>query len=333
MSDRPTLAEVAAEAGVSPATASRALNGSAHVTPATRRRVDAAVARLGYVRRRSVYARPGRQTQRVVAAAICEPLPYALVNPFHIRLLTTAEQVLADAGASLVVVPSPGPAAVRTLLTGAFGGVLLIGASDRHPVAISLAASGLPVRCAGRSPEGARLPYVDVDNNDGARQAARHLVRSGRRRVAVIAGPRALPAVRDRLDGFLDTLADAGMVDVPVAFGDFTYSSGMYAMRWLLDRASDVDAVFAVADTMAVGAVDMLRRAGRHVPDDVAAVGFDDAPFAKRMTPALTTVRQPIEDLTTRAVRLLLADMAERDAHAHDGNPTLPTELIVRESA
>lgn len=331
MGDQPTLAEVAAAAGVSPATASRALNGSAHVTPETRRRVDAAVARLGYVRRRSVYARPTRQAQRVVAAAICEPLPYALVNPFHIRLLTTAEQVLAADGASLVVVPSPGPAAVRTLLTGAFGGVLLIGAADRHPVAVALAASGLPVRCAGRPPEGAELPFVDVDNSDGARQAARHLIQSGRRRVAVIAGPRALPAVRDRVGGFLETLADAGMVDVPVAFGDFTYSSGTYAMRWLLDRAADVDAVFAVADTMAVGAVDMLRRAGRHVPGDVAAVGFDDAPFAKRMTPALTTVRQPVEDLTTRAVRLLLADMAEREAN--DTNPLLPTELIVRESA
>lgn len=331
MTDAPTLVQVAAEAGVSPATASRVLTGSARVATSTRRRVNDAVARLGYVRRRAVYTLSGQSSGRVVAAVVCEPLRKVMADPFHTRLLTAAEGVLTAHGVSLVVLASPGRESVPLLRTGAFGGVLLVGAADQHPVAVAIAASGVPVRCAGRPPAGTELPYVDVDNPDGARQAAEHLIFSNRRRIGVIAGPRTLPAARDRLGGFMRTLEDAGVASVSVAGGDFTYASGAHAARWLLERAPNLDAVFAVADTMAAGAVHTLRRTGRKVPQDVAVIGFDDAPFAERMHPALTTVRQPVAELAARAASMLLADMAEADST--ETNPLLPTELIVRESA
>ncbi|NEE04697.1 LacI family DNA-binding transcriptional regulator [Phytoactinopolyspora halotolerans] len=331
MAGSPTLAEVAAAAGVSPATASRALSGSVRVTTSTRRRVNDAVVQLGYVRRRSVYSLPRARTDHVVAAAICEPLPRVLSSPFHVRLLSTAEQVLAERGMSMVVVPSTGTSAVRSLLTGAFGGVLLIGAADQQPVGVALAASGVPVRSTGRPPDGATLPYVDVDNVDGGRQVAEHLWTSGRRRLGVIAGPRDLPAARDRLDGFRRVLHDAGVRSVPVAHGDFTRASGTHAMRWLLHRCPDLDGVFAIADTMAAGAIQTLRRTGRTVPGDVATVGFDDAHFARQLTPSLTTVRQPVEELAVRAATLLIDDMTTGPRRA--GNELLPTELVVRESA
>ncbi|AYY11564.1 LacI family transcriptional regulator [Actinobacteria bacterium YIM 96077] len=331
MSGAPTLTDVATAAGVSPATASRVLSGSVRVTTSTRRRVNEAVARLGYVRRRAMYTLDRMRTRQVVAAAICEPLPRVLTNPAHLRLLGTCEEALSERGSSLVVVPSTGAMAVQSLLTGAYGGVLLIGAADQQPVAVALAASGVPVRSAGRPPEGAAVPYVDVDNADGARQAARHLLRSGRQRIGVIAGPRGMPTAQDRLDGFVRTLREAGIEDIPVAHGDFSHASGTHAMRWLLDRSPHLDAVFAIADTMAAGALQALRRTGRRVPDDVAAVGFDDAHFAKHLDPPLTTVRQPVEELALRATTLLLSDMT---GHAcdDDGRP-LPTELVVRHSA
>lgn len=330
MSGTPTLTDVATAAGVSPATASRVLSGSVRVTTSTRERVNEAVARLGYVRRRAVYTLDRDRTKQAVAAAICEPLPRVLTNPVHLRLLGACEEALCEQGASLAVVPSTNTMALRTLLTGAFGGVLLVGAGDQQPVGVALAASGMPVRSAGRPPAGVGVGYVDVDHVDGARQAAEHLLLSGRRRIGVIGGPRGLPSAQDLLQGFTETMRAAGVENITVAHGDLGHGSGAHAMRWLLDRCPDLDAVFAISDPMAAGALQALRRTGRRIPDDVAVVGFGDAHFAKRLDPPLTTVRQPVEELAVQATSALLADMA---GHAPgDGNPVLPTELVVRMS-
>lgn len=331
MAHAPTLSEVAAAAGVSPATASRVLSGSVRVATSTRQRVTDAVTKLGYIRRRASYSPPTPRSSRLVGAAVCEPFPRAVSDPFHIRLLTTTEELLTERGISLVIVPSPDTNTVRRLLTGVFGGVLVIGAADDHPVAVALASSGVPVRCTGRPPDGIRLPYVDVDNGDGGRQVAEHLIVGGRRRIGMIAGPRTFPAAQDRLAGFRKTLELAGVANVPVARGDFSFASGVHGMRWLLDRAPKLDAVFAAADAMAAGAMRTLHKSGRRVPEDVAIVGFDDAPFARRTRPPLTTVRQPVEELAIRAATLLLDDMGGNAEPA--ANDTLPTELVVRESS
>ena len=134
------------------------------------------------------------------------------------------------------------------------------------------------MRNIGRPPHDLKLPYADVDNYDGGRQAAEHLLLTGRRAVAAIGGPPSLPAARDRLDGLVSTLREAGVADVPVAYGDFTAASGTHAMQWLLRHAPGLDAIFAASDLMAAGAIQALRRAGRRVPADVAVIGFDDAP-------------------------------------------------------
>ncbi|WP_317985029.1 substrate-binding domain-containing protein [Microbispora bryophytorum] len=187
------------------------------------------------------------------------------------------------------------------------------------------------MRCAGRPPDGIDLPFVDMDNRDGGRQAAEHLLLNNRKHIATIAGPPTLPAARDRLEGFRQTLRDAGVLDMPVAYGDFTHASGAHAMQWLLQRAPHLDAVFAASDVMAAGAMQTLRRAGRKVPDDVAVIGYDDAPVARHTSPTLTTVRQPVEEMATLAARLLLMTLGDGDNPK--GNPVLPTELVVRESA
>ncbi|MFG3436615.1 LacI family DNA-binding transcriptional regulator [Nonomuraea sp. NPDC047897] len=327
MTDLPTLAQVAAEAGVSPATASRVLTGTVRVSTSTRRQVYDAMSRLGYVRHRAPRGTPARRTAGGVAVVICDHLHRLFSDPYYARFLSAGGDVLAELGLPLMVmtVPPADPGALP-VLTGSADGVLLIAARERHPLAITLSTSGVAVRGIGRPPDDVKVPYADVDNRDGARQAAEHLLLAGRRTIGVIAGPPTLPAAQDRLEGFVATLREAGLPDPPVAYGDFGLPSGTHAMQWLLRRAPGLDAVFCASDLMAAGAMHALARAGRRVPDHVAVIGFDDAPVARRVTPALTTVRQPVEELASIAIRLLLSG-------AVSVNPILPAELIVRDSA
>ncbi len=173
------------------------------------------------------------------------------------------------------------------------------------------------------------MPYIDVDQVGGVTRAVRHLIDSGRRRIATIAGPQDMVAGIERLAGYRDTVVAAGLPEM-VAVGDFTRESGAAAMRELLATHPDLDAVFAASDLMAHAALRTLREAGRRVPEDVAVIGFDDIETAAYTDPPLTTVRQPIVELGRQGTRLLL-----RLAAGEQVEPALilPTELIIRDSA
>lgn len=334
MTDQPTLTEVAAAAGVSPATASRVLTGTVRVSTSARTQVHEAIARLGYVRRRAQRHTPQGLTHHAIAAVICEPTARLFHDPFFPRLLAGAEEALAKRGMPLMLVPAPPstvPVVTPYLVAGGISGAILISAHGKHPLAISLAASRIAVRSTGRLADGLEVPYADVDNCDGARQAVEHLILRGRRNIAMIAGPPDLSASADRLEGFRRSMEAAGRPHAPIAFGDFTHASGAHAMGWLLNRAPRLDAVFVASDLMAAGAMQALHRAGRRIPDDVAVVGFDDAPLARMVTPSLTTVRQPVEDLGAISANLVLAAAVGEDVG--ERNPVLPTELVIRESS
>jgi DNA-binding LacI/PurR family transcriptional regulator len=308
------------------------LTGSARVSRSARLQVEQAVERLGYVRRRP--ADPDRRTSGAIAAVLCEDSARVFGDPFYARLLWGVRREL-DGRAPLVVLMVGRADEWRTtadyLRGGRVEGVLLVGA-HRRPAALAQAAAGAPVVLAGRPLGEVALPYVDVDNRGGARAAVRHLLESGRRRIGTIAGPGDLGAGVERLAGYRLAAEEAGM-DVAglVGHGDFGRLSGEHAMSRLLDRRPDLDAVLAASDLMAVGALHALRRAGRRVPDDVAVIGFDDAPVARQVRPRLTTVRQPAEDLGARLVRELRAHTAGRPIG--DRGVVLRTKLILRESA
>lgn len=181
-----------------------------------------------------------------------------------------------------------------------------------------------------------RAVYVDSDNRGGAREAVRHLVGLGRTRVAHITGALDQTSAVDRLDGFRDVMGDAD--PRLVVEGDFTPAGGERAMRELLERCPDVDAVFAANDLTASGVLRVLRERGRRVPDDVAVIGFDDMlPVAEQTDPPLTTVRQDIEEMGRLMARLLLRDLDRRAGkQGADGGPAgvvLPTTLVRRVSA
>jgi len=329
-----TLAEVARAAGVSIATASRVLNNSARVSADAHERVCAAANRLHYVRHRALSV----NQLGSVAAVIHTEHRRLFGDEFFPRLITAAATELAIHGIPLIVI-SVTAASISTvgryLHGGHVDGVIVVSDHGPQPLAGSLPTLGLPVAVVGRSLQPSQAPYIDADNRDGARRAVEYLLDRGRVSIGHIAGPPDMVAGADRLAGYRDAMLARGASDLPVAYGDFGQASAVHAMDRLLDQRPHLDAVFVASDAMAAGALRVLARAGRRVPDDVAVIGFDDHPLAARVTPALTTVRQPIEDFGTLAARRLIAmvqagpDAAEPVPHA----TILPTTFIIRQSA
>ena len=144
-----------------------------------------------------------------------------------------------------------------------------------------------------------RIGYVAADDLDGARDLVAYLRESGRSHIATITGPLDTSGGIGRLDGYRSELGDE-FDERLVAEGDYTRASGVRAMTELLERAPELDAVFVANDVMAAGALDVLRERGIRVPEEVAVAGFDDAPVATRVEPALTTMRQPFERIARR---------------------------------
>jgi DNA-binding LacI/PurR family transcriptional regulator len=169
--------------------------------------------------------------------------------------------------------------------------------------------------------------FVDVNNEAGARRAVEYLLARGARRVATVAGPQDAEVARARLAGYRAAVTGPDLV----AYGDFSEAGGIAAMKTLLERDTDLDAVFAASDLMAAGALRALREAGLRVPQDVALVGFEDAPVARQIEPQLTTVHQPVEEMGRRMAKLLIA-LIGREPVA-DSHVLLDTHLVRRASA
>lgn len=333
---RPTLADVAHAAGVSLATASRVLSGFHQVRPETRRQVEQAVRSLGYVRQRAGRMRGPRRTG-LIAVVVCEDGGRLFADPYFSRLLVGINRELTAADHQIVLLTAgkghTGQSPALRLLRGDHvDGALMVSMHTRHAAALERV--GIPVVSVGRpmcaDPD--RHSYVDVDNCGGAVRAVRHLVAAGRTRIATVAGPQDMTAGLDRLAGYRGALAEFGRDDTGlVMHGDFGQASGEHATLRLLDRRPDVDAIFVASDLMAIGVLRALRRTGRRVPDDVAVIGFDNAPIAGTMGPPLTTIGQPVELLGAQTARELLGHI--------DGTLTerrqavLDTELLLRESA
>jgi DNA-binding LacI/PurR family transcriptional regulator len=332
---RPTLDAVAARAGVSRATASRVVNGSATVAPAVRLAVQRAIEELGYTPNLAARALASRRSD-TATVVIAEPPAEAFACPILGELIDGARRELRRSSWGLrVVVTAPSEPDFRSYqaqLTGGHeDGVILLSLRRGNPLPGALARAGVPAVTFGRVPDPTpALPYVDSANRDGAEQAVRWLLGLGRTRIATIAGPRDMPSGVERLDGYRAALGDRFRPSL-VEPGDYREPTGERAMAALLAREPDLDAVFVANDFMAFGALRALHAAGRTVPDDVALVGFDDVDRCDRAEPALTTIRQPIAQIGRELVRLLRARWEGTAAAA--GPVILPTELVVRQSA
>jgi DNA-binding LacI/PurR family transcriptional regulator len=332
---QPTLEQVAARAGVGRGTASRVVNGSAHVSERSRQAVLTAVEELGYVPNQAARSLVRRRTD-TVALVISESEDRVFGEPFFAGVIRGISAAVSGSQRQLVLVLSQIHDASspldRFLSRQHFDGVLLLSLHGDDPLPTHLVERNLPLVLGGRPVGSTGLSYVDVGNVDGARQGVEHLADTGRRRIATIAGPQDMVAGQDRLTGYRDVLLTRGLDAGAelVAYGDFSQQSGQQAMRELLDRVPDLDAVFAANDPMAAGALQVLKERGRRVPDQVAVVGFDDAPMAQFTDPPLTSVHQSPEQMGREMVALLLEQVDERAAAG--ASRVLSTELVRRAS-
>ncbi|MFE6662895.1 LacI family DNA-binding transcriptional regulator [Streptomyces sp. NPDC057697] len=333
---RPTLEEVAARAGVGRGTASRVINGSPRVSAHTREAVEAAVAELGYVPNRAARALAGNRTD-AIALVVPEPETRFFAEPYFSDIVRGVGAALADTEMQLLLTLVGNDRERRRLaqyLTAhRVDGVLLVSVHAADPLPDLLEQLGMPAVMSGRRSASETLASVDSDNFAGAGGAVAHLVSRGRRAIATITGPLDVYGAQRRLDGYRAAMAEAGLGadDRLIAPADFSEEGGARAMRELLARRPDVDAVFAASDVMAAGARQVLREAGRRIPDDVALIGFDDSAVARHMDPALTSVRQPIEEMGRTMARVLLKEIAGE--HPERPQIVLPTELVVRDSS
>ncbi|MFI5680594.1 LacI family DNA-binding transcriptional regulator [Streptomyces cellulosae] len=331
----PTIHDVAREAGVSRGTVSRFLNGGHYVSPAARRSVEAAIRKTGYVVNRHARSlSTGRSDS--VAFLLTEPQEKFFEDPNFNVLLRGCTEHLARHDIPLLLMLAATDddrrRLTRYITSGHVDGVLLVSSHSGDPVAAELRAAGMPlVACGKPMGLGSKVSYVAADDRDGAREMVRHLLDAGRRRIGMITGPLDTPGGTDRLAGYREVLAEAGLPYDPalVAEGDYRRAGGEEAARRLLSRAPDLDAVFVASDLMAQGVVNALHQLGRSVPDDIAVGGFDDSAAATAVTPALTTMRQPYDRISAEMVRMLLAQIAGEDT----AGVILPTELVVRDSA
>lgn len=333
---RPTLNAVAARAGVGRATVSRVINGSPKVSARSRAAVEQAIAELGYVPNRAARSLATRRTD-AVALVVPDAETRLFSEPYFSGIIRGVSTGLAGAGMQLLLVltgdGNEDGRLAAYLAAHRVDGVLMMAVHRDDTLPDRLEELAVPTVLAGRRSDRERLGHVRADNRGGARLAVRHLLAGGRRSIGTITGPLDMDVARARLDGYREALREAGVAvaDDLIAAGDFTEEGGRVAMRELLRRRPDLDAVFAASDVMASGAVLELRAAGRRVPHDVALIGFDDSIVARHIDPPLTSVRQPLEEMGRMMASLLLEEIAHRGTGQRE--VVLPTELVVRGSA
>jgi LacI family transcriptional regulator len=319
---------VAAAAGVSSATVSRILNGTAMVSDEKRAAVDEAIARLGFVPNPVARGLAGGRTLSVGVVT------QALDSPFYGGALRGVEETLVSAGYSPLFVSGHWSAAqearcVETLRSRRVDGIILL-TGRLSDAALAATARELPVVVTGRTLKAPGLAALNFDNFEGARLATHHLLALGHRRIAFISGDLKHPDGRERLRGYRAALEAAGLPYEAglVMPGNFTEASGLSAVERLIDSREAFTAIFAANDQMAFGAGLGLHRRRLRVPADVSLVGFDDLLVSVYAIPPLSTVHHPVHELGQLAAQAMLQLLAGE-------TPTLALpapRLIVRES-
>ncbi|WP_454085862.1 LacI family DNA-binding transcriptional regulator [Georgenia sp. Marseille-Q6866] len=324
----PVMADVAARAGVSHQTVSRVLNSPDLVRPATRLRVEEAIAALGY--RRNMSAR-ALATSRSHLIGVVTPA-VTLFGPSHTSLaIQEAARAFgyATISAATETARTSPTDVLDFFLTLGVDGIIVVAPTMQTAVEAQRLAGTLPVvAIATDLPEPGPLHVVAIDNEQGARDATAHLIGLGHERIAHIAGPFEWFDARARVVGWQAELADAGLpVPEPVS-GGWEGADGYAGAQQLLAQRELPTAVFAANDYMALGAMRAFHQAGLRIPEDIAVVGYDDVAGCEFYEPPLTTVRQPFEALGRHAIDTLFAALEGRSG---DPEPNRP-ELVVRES-
>lgn len=333
---RPKLADVARLAGVAISTASVVLNNKGHVSPATRAQVQSAAQALGYqpnaVARRLV-------SQRTNTVAVVVP---TLANPFFATIVHELQRRLLSAGLDIIMYNTEDDAQLEakhteSLLRNRVDGVVFIGQHTvtEHPndqILRELPERGVRLVLVERELDEAPAPQIYADKEEGARNAVRHLISLGHRRIAMVGGFLNIGGSFLRRRGYETALQEAKIpVDADLVIdGSFTPLGGYQVTKELLTRQTDITAIFVANDLMGIGVLKALQESGKRVPEDVSVIGFDNIPESRFLNPSLSTVDVPTRRLGQTAADVLLSILEGKAL----GSRTIvfPVELIIRDS-
>lgn len=325
------LREIAQRAGVSMATVSRFQRDRGSVSLESRRKIERVLEDLGHTLERKKFR---RKLQKTIAFVVPD-----VENPFFSSLVKNVELFLSRMGYFLVLCNAWGNVGLeveylKLLEKYPIDGLLFVpsGRKDEELLRV-LERSSLPVLVLDRRIEGAALPLVTCDNEEGMVMATQHLLQMGKRRIVFITGKREISTAIERLRGYRRALEEEGLPfrEDLIVEGDFSFQSGFEAGKRILAMKEKVDAVLAANDFMALGAIDCFKRAGMRVPGDIGVVGYDDVWLGRVYTPSLTTVRQPVLEMCELAVNTLLRFVQEGKSTPFER--VFKPELIVRESS
>ncbi|MFF0157560.1 LacI family DNA-binding transcriptional regulator [Streptomyces sp. NPDC005263] len=324
-----SIKDVAAEAGVSVATVSRALNGHPSVSADARARVLAAVETLDY--RPNAVARSLRTDQTHTLGLVISDV----MNPYFTELARSVEEEARALGYSVIFGnaderPDLQDHHVRNLLDRRIDGLLVSPTDGGSPLMLDAARTGTPMVFVDRWIPGMEVPVVRADGRAAVRDLVAHLYGLGHRRLAIIAGPAATTTGQERVDAFREALHahGLGLPDVYTGRGDFQAESGRRVTEGFLDLPEPPEAVFAADNLMALGALDAIRARGLRVPEDIALAAFDDIPWFVHTDPPITAIAQPTGELGRAAVRALVDRIEGRPPES----VTLSARVVVRRS-
>ncbi|MER7797749.1 LacI family DNA-binding transcriptional regulator [Microbacterium sp. NPDC096154] len=334
----PSMADVAARAGVSHQTVSRVLNGHAYVRPATRDRVMLAIEELGY--------RPN-QAARTLVTARTATVGILTTGTTHFGPASTVLAIEAAARTegyfvSVASLTGYDPETVRSLtdqlINQGVDGVLVVAAQQEVMRLIDDLAPGVPVvavAARGDIPPDSRIRYVQVDQALGGTLATEHLLALGHTRIVHVAGPSGWYDADQRADAYVAAMTARGLEPRVIPAGGWSAREGYEVGRALapeIASGTGPTALFAGNDYQTMGLLRAFWEHGVRVPDDVAVVGFDDIDGSGYLVPALTTVRQPFAALGEAAMHALLDHWSAPDGGEGGVVGVIPPELVVRES-
>lgn len=333
---RATLYQVAEIAKVSKSTVSRVINEDASVASETRRRVLEAIEITGYRVNQSARALASRTTG-AIALAIYEDLATYFSSEFSSSMVMALQDYFFERDIQVVMVPAPDRR--RQLRIEQYiqqrhvDGAILLGPVREDILLSDLLRDRVPLVIGGRPAHTENVSFVDIDNSGVSEQVVAGLANLGRKKIGFITGRLDNPAATDRLLGYRRGLSNALLAqdDTLVGIGNWGFKSALQATSQILESHPDLDAIYASNDVMASAAMQILRAAGRTLPDDVAVVGFDDTPLASTLAPKLSSVSQDPELYAGSLGNLLLAQISDDEAKPQ--STILPTQIVWRESS
>jgi LacI family transcriptional regulator len=333
MTSNPTIIDVARLAGVSTTTVSHFINDTRYVSDELKGRVEKAIDELGY--RPNSLARGLRKGESKTIGLIVPDNS----NPFFAEILRQIENVGYANGYSVILCNSDSDIEKEITYTELLNakqvdGIIFITTNNSCEHLQKLTNNGIPIIVIDRDIPLKATDVLLVDNFQGGYDATKYLINLGHQRIACITGPSRLTPSADRVNGYKKALGEANIPENTdwIVAGDFQFSGGEMGLDQILKLEPRPTAIFACNDLMALGVMRGLRKVGLSVPEDISLIGFDDISLASVISPGLTTVAQPVQQISELAIELLINRIQNKTENNKDERIVLPTRLIIRDS-